>query len=214
MEQIKIIQELIANNKRQTEILEKQLKKLRDGLPSLTIYIDNEKLIYKTSYADKYNNKQIDLPKSYLHTTRKEIFDVVFSQDTTCNSYNVIYGNQCYDYKDAYYALSTLRKIYDSAIIYDERYRIKTIYNIVLAKHMFVANFINSEALTKQIIDDFVGFYKLDCICLDGKPDINTQLSILSYLVDNNLPHKELHIKLIELVKTWLCNKFACMYIL
>lgn len=212
--QIEAIKSLISTSEQQTKLLKAELQRLEDSIPKLTIHLgQNKTYVFKSEHVNCYSGNIIDLKTIYHNKIREELLYVLFNGNSVSDTYKYIYGNGKLSLISVYEMLKVLKIIYQNAIEVNEKERIKAVYNIVLAKNMYVVNFMNSrDAMTEVIIKEFTRFYKDIYDRFKDTPNIGADLSTLLYLVNNKLSYTEVYDKIIIDTKKWMLEYYTCMY--
>lgn len=212
--QIEVIKNLINASEQQTKLLKAELQRLEDSIPKLTIHLgQNKTYTFKSEHIHCYSGNIIDLRTIYHSKIREELLYILFNGNCVSDTYEYIYGNGKLSLISACEILKVLKIIYQNAIEVNEKERIKAVYNIVLAKNMYVVNFMNSrDAMTEVIIKEFTRFYKDIYDRFKDTPNIDADLNILLYLVNNKLSYTEVYDKIIINTKKWLLEYYTCMY--
>lgn len=213
IESINAIKSLIDTNKQQIKLLEAELKKLELSLPTLTVQF-SEKVSFNfvTNYAKHYPDNKINLD-IYQSKCRNDLLRVLFDNNTDSDVYNFIYAGDKPSMKQGYELMRMLKEIYDIANSTEEKERIELVYNKILAKNMYFANFMNcGDNLTEDILNDFLEFIKIIKDCTITTLDINSETIVLTYLVKNKLAYTEVYNKIREVFNQQAYKKLMYLY--
>lgn len=218
-DQIEALKNIIKRHAEQGKLLVAELERLEKSLPKLTIFLRDETFTVATNYVNSYSNKGISLTDLGVPDHRKNLLEVLFSETDASKKteiYDMVYGNKGMTIKIATETLRMLWELYHAATVVDEKKRMETLYNKILAKNKFVYNFMNykhgePDGLTRKIVNDFIAFYDT-AVCTNNKPYLKDDLNVLLYLVDRNLPYIELYNNIIVKVKQWLTKGYSSVY--
>lgn len=213
--QIEAIKNLINASEQQTKLLKNELERIENNLPKLTVYLGKNNIYaFKTAYSGCYPNNVINLQFLNHNEIRKDLLDVLFGNNTKKDVYKAIYESMAFTTLTGYNTLRLLREIYYVTTNADEKERIKTVYDKVLAKNMYFVDFKDrGNDLTENIVAGIKRFHEnvIEGNNLDNKC-IKDDLTALTYLIKNKMTYTEVYNKILSHVNRWISNDYACMY--
>lgn len=217
MNQLNLLNDLISSTKQQLTLLEAEVSRLENTLSMLTVVFSNGiEHKFRTDYSKYYANNAITLSKIYSSKCRLELLDILFAKttETTSVTYNYIYGNEIMPMKHGYELMRMIASIYSAAIDNEEKERIKCIYNKILAKNMYIANFMNCGGnLTEEMVKDLIVFIEILDKCVLVRSCLSVDFNALNYLMKNKLPYDKVYDIILEKIKKWTIESgYTCLY--
>lgn len=183
-------------------------------VPKMTVILDSKVISYNTKYAKHYDSSVI-ISGIKANTIRLDILDILYNNTnngTNNSAYRYIYGTGKFTGNElAYNALRLLRELYKLAKDDIEKARINMIYDLVVQKNDNVQDFIYDEHLTIKAIDKLKKFYS-HYNAANSRPDLNDDLIIVRYLVENGGDYTSIRNKMTDAIKNWLSGEDRCMY--
>lgn len=213
IDQINILKDLISTAKKQVSLMEDEVKRLEESLPKLIVTF-SDGIEYKFSnYTSCYKDNTLSLHKIYSCACRRELLYILFDNETGSDTYNYIYGDGIMTMKQGYELMRLLKGIYSAALNTTEKERIKMVYDKVLAKNMYIADFINCDGNpTKEIVKKLQLFIDVIDKCVIVRSCLSSDLTALHYLLISKLPHKDVYDIILEKLKKWMGDQYTCLY--